>query len=212
MNTGRHAERSANTRDALLRSATTVFRRHGYSGTRVDEVCADAGLSKGAFFHHFASKEALAMAASERFEADAADLYEAIARSQTDPVKRLFAYLNRRYEGITEDIVDFSCLQGTLLQELYQSQPEIAQVAGQGVLGHVAFLTQIYQEALDAAGLKQRWDAEQLAIHTQAVTQGAFIMAKAANSPELARKSLRQLTQHVELIFKQPKMKKLRGA
>ena len=47
-------------RDKLIAAAHQEVRRQGYSATTVDQICAAAGVTKGAFFHHFESKEALA--------------------------------------------------------------------------------------------------------------------------------------------------------
>jgi TetR/AcrR family transcriptional regulator, transcriptional repressor for nem operon len=43
-----------------MEAAFTLVRRKGLSATSVDDICAAAGVSKGAFFHHFKSKDALA--------------------------------------------------------------------------------------------------------------------------------------------------------
>ena len=51
----------------LLDAAVHVIRSKGYSAARVEDICAEAGLTKGAFFHHFASKEACAIAAAGAF-------------------------------------------------------------------------------------------------------------------------------------------------
>ena len=53
-------------RAKLLDAAVSVIRAKGYSAARVDDICAAAGLTKGSFFHHFASKEELALAIEER--------------------------------------------------------------------------------------------------------------------------------------------------
>ena len=46
----------------LLDAALKVIREKGYCATRIDDVCAEAGLTKGSFFHHFKTKEELAVA------------------------------------------------------------------------------------------------------------------------------------------------------
>jgi AcrR family transcriptional regulator len=51
--------RSEETRAHILEAALRRFANHGYSAASVDEICADAGVSKGAFYHHFPSKQAL---------------------------------------------------------------------------------------------------------------------------------------------------------
>ena len=52
-------KRSENTRARLLESALKQFGVKGYEATSVDEICAGAEVSKGAFYHHFESKQAL---------------------------------------------------------------------------------------------------------------------------------------------------------
>ncbi len=52
-------KRSASTRAHLLESALENFAAKGYAATSVDDICADAEMSKGAFYHHFESKQAL---------------------------------------------------------------------------------------------------------------------------------------------------------
>jgi hypothetical protein len=51
-------------RHKLLDAAVLRIRRNGYAATTVDQLCADAGVTKGAFFLHFKSKDALAIACS----------------------------------------------------------------------------------------------------------------------------------------------------
>jgi TetR/AcrR family transcriptional repressor of nem operon len=66
---------SAETRSRLLDAARDVIRAQGYAATTVDDICAAAGVTKGAFFHHFESKERLGIAAVEQFGAMASALF-----------------------------------------------------------------------------------------------------------------------------------------
>src|SRR5262249_15170520 len=54
-------------RARLLDTAVQVIRTQGYTASTVDDICRAAGLTKGAFFHHFKSKEDLAVAAATHF-------------------------------------------------------------------------------------------------------------------------------------------------
>ncbi|HKD23087.1 MAG TPA: TetR/AcrR family transcriptional regulator, partial [Rhizomicrobium sp.] len=47
----------------LLDATLKVVRTKGYAATRIEDVCAEAGLTKGSFFHHFKSKDDLALSA-----------------------------------------------------------------------------------------------------------------------------------------------------
>ena len=60
-------DRSQETREQLLASAEKCFSQSGYDATGVAEICADAQMSKGAFYHHFPSKHAVFMALLENW-------------------------------------------------------------------------------------------------------------------------------------------------
>jgi AcrR family transcriptional regulator len=54
--------RSTETRSKIISSASKLFSTRGYDAASVDDICRDAGISKGAFYHHFGSKQALFIA------------------------------------------------------------------------------------------------------------------------------------------------------
>jgi len=60
-------QRSIETRNTILAAALTCFSRSGYDAASVAEICAEAGVSKGAFYHHFATKHAVFMAILEEW-------------------------------------------------------------------------------------------------------------------------------------------------
>src|SRR5574342_1436325 len=55
-------QRSEETRTKILESAIKLFSNQGYNKASVDDICTEAGISKGAFYHHFESKQALFLA------------------------------------------------------------------------------------------------------------------------------------------------------
>ena len=73
-------EQQVETRDALLRSAARLFRERGLEGTSVEEIAADAGFTKGAFYANFKSKEELFLTMlDEKFSAEIERMDEALA-------------------------------------------------------------------------------------------------------------------------------------
>jgi AcrR family transcriptional regulator len=58
-------KRSEETRRGILEAAARIFSRSGYDAASVDEICQAAGFSKGAFYHHFPSKQQLFLAIIE---------------------------------------------------------------------------------------------------------------------------------------------------
>lgn len=55
-------QRSEETRSKILGAAIKLFSTRGFNSASVDDICKDAGISKGAFYHHFKSKQALFLA------------------------------------------------------------------------------------------------------------------------------------------------------
>ncbi|MDP1714735.1 MAG: TetR/AcrR family transcriptional regulator [Anaerolineales bacterium] len=55
-------QRSEETRSRIIESAIKLFSSRGYNAASVDDICTDAGISKGAFYHHFESKQSLFLA------------------------------------------------------------------------------------------------------------------------------------------------------
>ncbi len=190
-------------RTRLLDAALHVIRDHGYAATSVDEICRAAGVTKGAFFHHFPSKEALAVAATGHFGAMADELYAADWAALPDPAARVLGYVALRRAIIGGEFTEFTCLLGTLVQETYASSPAIRAACEAGIVGHALRLAPDIALALAAAG-RDDIDAESVAMHVQAAIQGGFILAKATGNPERAAETLDHLTRYLTSLF-QPK-------
>src|SRR3546814_18112556 len=87
--------KSGNARIRLLDVALRVIREKGYHATTVDELCAAAGVTKGAFFHPFKSKEDVAVQdARQWFEVTGALFASAPYHRTRDPMERVLADLD----------------------------------------------------------------------------------------------------------------------
>jgi len=179
-----------------------VIRAQGFAATSIDELCKAAGVTKGAFFHHFETKEALGIAAA-KFWAETTSAFFAAApyHNHDDPLDRVLAYVDFRKEIIEGDLAEFTCLVGTMTQEAYGSYPAIRDACAASIFGHAATLEPDIAAAMEARSIKADWTARSLAIHTQAVLQGAFILAKASGDRQIARTSVDHLRRYLELLF-----------
>lgn len=194
---------NAPARQKLLGAAITLIRKNGYSATSVDDLCKAAGVTKGAFFHHFASKERLAVGAAEHFTNVAAQWFQQAPFLQLeDPVDRLLGYVDFRRDRLSDDLSQSSCLLGTLVQEAYKSSDAIREACFEGIQRQAGGIEADCAAAIEAHGLPL--DPRALALHTQAVLQGAFIIAKAAGSMEPAEQSLVHLKRYLAMLFQRP--------
>jgi AcrR family transcriptional regulator len=87
----RKVERGQDTRLRMVSVATTLFGELGYEATSVEVVLRDSGVSRGALYHHFASKESLFEAVLEAVEAELAAATLKASRGIADPVEALHA-------------------------------------------------------------------------------------------------------------------------
>jgi TetR/AcrR family transcriptional repressor of nem operon len=189
-------------RQKILDAALHAIRAQGFSATSVDELCATAGVTKGAFFHHFKSKEDLGVAEAGYFSAFADSIFSnAPYRALKDPVARLIGYVEFRKAILQGELPNFTCLVGTMVQEAYDSHPPIREACNKSISDHAAMVEADIAEAIAARGMKPEWNAHGLALYTQAVIQGAFILAKAKHSPEIAAECLDHLRRYLELLF-----------
>ncbi|MCZ4287916.1 TetR/AcrR family transcriptional regulator [Hoeflea alexandrii] len=198
--------RPSQAREKLLTSALSVIRTKGFSATSVDELCANAGVTKGAFFHHFPSKEALGVAAADYWSEFTGALFaSAPYHDLADPLDRVLAYIEFRRQLLAGELPDYTCLVGTMVQETYLTAPAIRDACHASIEGHALTLAPDIQAAMDARGMRDvGWTAESLALHTQVVLQGAFILAKAKDSVSVAIDSINHLTRYVTLLFSRP--------
>ena len=189
----------------FLDAALQVIRAKGYEATSIDDICAQAGLKKGSFFHHFKSKEELALAAAGHFAEMAENLF-AVApfRSLPDPLERLLGYVEFRRSILQGTLPEFTCLLGTMVQETFASHPRIREACERNIRGHAMTLREDIAQAQRLYAPSADWSAESLALHTQAVIQGAFILAKAGGGAAAAAESLTHLRRYIELLFARP--------
>jgi TetR/AcrR family transcriptional repressor of nem operon len=202
------ADTPENSRTRLLAATIDLVRANGYAATRVEDVCAAAGVTKGSFFHHFASKEDLAIAAAGQWNDRATRLFMwAPYLTEAGTLGRLLGYVKFRKELLEGEIWEWTCYAGTTIQETHETHPAIRDACARSIDDHLAMLRAMISTTLGefpVAGVR----ADSLAVHIQAVLQGAFIMAKARQDVEAARDSIDHLYRYIELLFATNKKRK----
>src|SRR5690606_13484493 len=105
----------------------------------VDDLCAAAGVTKGAFFHYFKSKEELAVAAAGHWSSVTSEFFEhAPYRRHPDPLDRVLGYIDLRKAILRGELPVFTCLVGTMVQEAFDTSPSIREACRRSIFGHAA--------------------------------------------------------------------------
>lgn len=195
-------------KEKLLSAALKVIREKGYASTTVDDLCSEADVTKGAFFHYFKTKEDLAVSAAEYWSTITTKLFEqASYQKLNDPLDRVLGYIDFRKEIIRGEIPEFTCFVGTMVQETYDSNPKIREACGKTIFLHTSKVTHDIAEAKKKYAPDASWSAESLGNYTQAALQGAFILSKAKNNSDIAIECIEHLRSYVEFLFNQKKIK-----
>lgn len=201
-----HAQHDSKTR--FLDTALQVIRTKGYEATTIDDICRAAGLTKGSFFHHFRSKEELALAAADHFAAMAAGLFKSAPyHAPADPLARVLGYVDFRAAILNGELPQYTCLLGMMVQETYETHPAIRAVCERHISEHAAEVAKDIAEAKQMYAPSATWTPESLGLYTQAVIQGAFILAKARHGSEVAAQCIVHLRRYIELLFTNPGLK-----
>lgn len=207
MATSRSTSLQGNARQRLLDAAVKLVREQGFAATSVEQLCNHAGVTKGAFFHHFPSKEALGVAVAEYWSETTSALFAAAPyHCHADPLDRVLGYIDFRMELVGGPVEQFSCVAGTLVQEAFLASPSIRDAARDSIMGNAKALEADIEAAIRARGVTGT-TAASLARHIQTVIQGSIILAKTqgeTDSAELAREALGHLRRYFELLFAGP--------
>lgn len=193
-------------RDKLLEAAVKLIRAQGYAGTSVEQLCAEAGVTKGAFFHHFSSKEALGVAAADYWSASTGQFFANAPYHQLeDPVDRILGYIDLRIALIGGPVETFSCVAGTMVQEAFRTSAAIRAACEASIAGNASALESDIEAALAQCGIDDV-KASSLALHVQTVIQGGFVLAKAGGGADMACDALIHLKRYFEMLFKRGEM------
>jgi TetR/AcrR family transcriptional repressor of nem operon len=188
--------RATITRDKLIRTASELIRRKGFIATRIDDVCEIAGVTKGAFFHHFKTKEDLAEGCLIAWQqAMSETLKSAPFQKEANPTERVLGAMDLFISVLDDPKMLKSCLVGTTVQETSETHPQLRATA------HDCFqlVRELFQGMLDEAcrNTKATVDTASLADLWMSAVQGSLILYKASRDPAVIRRTLEHVKQYI---------------
>ena len=197
------------TRERILDAAQALILDHGYGATTVDAVTARAGITKGAFFHHFAAKSDLARALVDRYaRLDRETLDAQVARARrlaSDPLDRLLVLIGLYEEDFArlEDPVP-GCLFASYIYENKLFDAGTLEVLRESTLRWREVMRGMLEEAAAAHPPRAPLDMESLADLFYAITEGSYVMSKTLADKALLARHTAHLRRYLELLFRPP--------
>jgi len=190
------------TRKKLLEMAQHLMLAKGYTATSVEEICAAATLTKGSFFHYFASKEDLGKAVLDRYvNTMFLAAQNAPFLKKNDPLQRLYGYIDFMVEVSKDPVRSSGCLLGNFAQVLTDTHPEIRTQCA----GHFKLWADMLKQQLDAAKAVYKvkgLDTATLADHFIALFEGSLMLAKTRQAPDVVANNLLHFKNYLKIVFK----------
>lgn len=192
--------RTSDARERLIVAVGQLFCESGYHGTTIDAICLRAGVRKGTFYHFFASKEELAIAALEADHDGRRQVLEEIFSPARAPLARLLAYCDYVYTRQRQLKQEHGHVPGcrlfTLGAEICMQEARLRERVNRMLGDTVACLTAAIGDAIVAKDLETT-DPAARARCVFSLIQGAITQARIADDPEL----LRELPAQVFLVL-----------
>jgi TetR/AcrR family transcriptional repressor of nem operon len=194
------------TRDKILVAAQELILEQGYGGMSLDGVIERAGITKGAFFYHFANKQALARALVERFARMDREHYEAtIERAENltrDPVQQLLVVAGLLIEELAaSDLSGSGCLYAAFCYQNGLIEDDTLQVARVALGYWREHFGRRVEAALDQRPPLIPVSAQDLVDQLLVSFEGGFVMARSLNEGDQVAKALRHYRNYLELLF-----------
>jgi TetR/AcrR family transcriptional repressor of nem operon len=197
----------AATREKILNAAQGLILDRGYVGMTVDHVLDKVGITKGAFFHHFKTKDDLARALLARYAEHDERVYretrERAEKLSDDPLQQVLLFVGlfqEMFDALTEPYP--GCLFASYVYELQQFDEDTRALIGSSFTKWRELLKEKFEAVARKYPPRLEVDAASLADAFTVVLEGAFITSKAVNDPKVVSEQLRHFRNYVELLFR----------
>ncbi len=184
-------------RERLLEAGVRTLSKSGFNGCSVQDITDAAGVPKGSFYNHFESKEALGVAALERYWSDGAcERLRVLGEAGVSPRHRLQTYFEQAAADMAALDFTCGCLIGNMAAELSDHSPVISAKLSAILAGWNRRMADCIGEAQAAGEIQSKADPDLLAAFVLNAWEGAILRAR-------IEKGAGPLRQFIEILFTQ---------
>ena len=194
------------TRDRILTVAQDLILENGYSGTSIDQIIENSAITKGGFFYHFEGKRDLAKNLLIRFlDEDYQLSNELLKRAKSlseDSLQQLLIFLNLMIEQARELPGGHpGCLVASYIYESQQFDSEIHEIARQGIQNWKMLIELALRDAYEKHPTVLEVDLREIADMLAAIYEGAIVLGKLANDPNILCSQLSHYRTYIRFLF-----------
>jgi len=197
------------TRDRILAIAEAGVLEKGFGATSIEEVIAEAGITKSGFFYHFRDKNELAREMLKRYVASNDRLFDEIfarGRELSDDPLQAFLISLKLLAEVMSDLPNGhpGCLIASICYQERLYDREIRELTAQSVRGWNARFRGIFEEITAVHPPREPVDLDDLADMLSCVVDGGIIMSKTLGDPSRLTRQVLAFRSFVKLIFSGP--------
>lgn len=198
--------KGARTREHILATAEKMILQRGYSGTSIEEIIGEAGITKGGFFYHFDGKSDLARHLMLRYlENDArffGDLSERAQSLTEDPLQQYLLFLKLMAEALADmPGTHPGCLVASFTYEAHQFDEDIRVLNTQGVLSWRELFMAHLERVAQKYPMKIEQPLDQLSDLLSSVLEGGIIMSKVLDDGDALPNQVLHYRNYIRLVF-----------
>ncbi len=200
------ATKGERTREHILATAESLILQRGYSGTSIDEIIGEAGITKGGFFYHFNGKTDLARKLVLRYlEQDEAFFASLISRAQDlseDPLQQLLLFLKLMAEAMADlPSTHPGCLVASFTYESHQFDDDFRKMNAEGMLSWRRFFMEQLKKTVAKHPMRIEQPLDELADMLTTVIEGGIVMSKCLGDKDILPRQLLQFRNYIRLVF-----------
>ncbi|MDX2186740.1 MAG: TetR/AcrR family transcriptional regulator [Opitutaceae bacterium] len=200
MNELRRVKNPEETRRRILEATIRLLLRQGFNATTVDQICEEARVTKGSFFHHFQNKDAVGVAAVRAWGAFGGALYANAWRDPSGPIEEIHRLIDIMV-GFTEREEPCVCVVGMMSQEMSRESEAFREACASELDTWTEMMRTRLAKAKEEVPAARDFDPKEVAWFLNSLWQGSMLVAKARQDPELIRANLRLARQYIDSLF-----------
>lgn len=197
------------TKDRLMDIAEVLILTKGFTSTSIEELITKAGITKGGFFYHFESKNALAYALMQRYrETDALlfhNLFDRATELTDDPLQQMMVFLKLLAEMLEQlEGLHPGCLVASFTYELHEINDGVRGITADSVK-HWREIFKVQFAKIDLLYTRRiETNVDDLADMLTGMIEGGIVLSRALNEPQALPRQLLEYRNYIQLLYTTP--------
>lgn len=192
---------ATDTRERILGRMFQDIHKNGFQGLRADRVIADLGITKGALYHYFPSKDAIGLAViAEIIEPSYLAFFRSLEQAKGHPIDLLKEHLQELADKASPDDIYLGCPLNNLVQEMSPLNEDFRQRLKVVMDGMIHYSTRALERGVAQGQVKADTDCAAVASFMVAGMEGAYGVAKVQKSLSSFQGNIQQLLNYLEFF------------